>query len=195
MVVCWRCGSAEIKPRGFPSRNGKVKRSYDCKSCGHQFTLPVEKYKLRLIKTCCRCNVSLSEENWNPGQRRQGHYICKACLSKRSKAWLDRTNFTTRYSWDERVKAIEHFGGKCSCCGETELKFLVLDHVNNDGAKQRRQLVAKNGWRFYRWLRMNNYPNQFKLQVLCANCNTAKAYFGGCPHHLKTDPLRRYPRD
>ena len=159
-----------------------MKRSYDCKTCGHQFTLPVEKLKLSPVKACIKCRALLNDENWNPGQRTQGHYICRNCLHKRTKAWLDRTNYTSLYSWGERVKSIEHYGGKCVCCGEKELKFLVLDHVNNDGAKQRKEMVSKNGWRFYRWLRLNNYPDRFKLQVLCANCNMAKAYFGGCPH-------------
>jgi len=76
---------------------------------------------------------------------------------------------------------IEHYGGACTCCGEREPRFLVLDHVNDDGAEQRRR-IGMGGWRFYRWLRLNEYPDDFKLQVLCANCNMAKAHFGGCPH-------------
>ena len=35
-----------------------------------------------------------------------------------------------------RALVIEHYGDRCSCCGESEIKFLAIDHINNDGAEQ-----------------------------------------------------------
>lgn len=91
--------------------------------------------------------------------------------------------------------AYASYGGyKCQCCGETERSFLVLDHVNDDGAKNRRaEINSKGNWtkvgphsgaKLYRWLRNNNYPPYF--QVLCSNCNLSKArYKGVCIHDVK----------
>lgn len=76
-----------------------------------------------------------------------------------------------------KIKAFEAYGGcRCACCGETELVFLTLDHVNNDGATHRRRLGHTTP---YSHLRRMGYPPGF--QVLCFNCNFAKQ-FGPCPH-------------
>ena len=74
--------------------------------------------------------------------------------------------------------AVRHaYGDKCACCGETEPLFLTLDHVNGDGATHRRTLRTND---VHAWARKNGYPPS--LQLLCWNCNAAKAYHGGCPH-------------
>jgi len=83
--------------------------------------------------------------------------------------------------------AIDAYGGFCACCGETEPKFLQLDHMNNDGAEHRRQI---KGVRLGPWLRRRGYPEGF--QVLCANCNFAKHTNGGmCPHQEKVEQCLR----
>ena len=85
-------------------------------------------------------------------------------------------------------QVMDAYGGRCACCGETELIFLTIDHINNDGAEHRRQIAAEKGTTWlqggretYRWLRDNGFPEGF--QVLCANCNCGKHWNGGvCPH-------------
>jgi hypothetical protein len=77
-----------------------------------------------------------------------------------------------------RLRCIEAYGGECSCCGETEFVFLVIDHVNGGGAEHRRQIGAGNA--LCQWLIKNNFPDGF--QVLCWNCNYAKHRLGVCPH-------------
>lgn len=77
-----------------------------------------------------------------------------------------------------RQETIDHYGGRCTCCGESIIELLVIDHVNNDGAVHRK-LVGR-GEMFYYWLRRNGYPSEF--QVLCWNCNAAKEIYGICPH-------------
>jgi hypothetical protein len=85
-------------------------------------------------------------------------------------------------------EVMDAYGGCCACCGETELVFLTIDHVNDDGAEHRREMAAESGFEYsqagartYRWLRKNNYPDGF--QVLCANCNCGKQWNRGvCPH-------------
>lgn len=72
------------------------------------------------------------------------------------------------------------YGEMCKCCGEQTREFLQIDHINNDGAKHRKEFGLKSAQAMYTWLRKNNYPRGF--QILCANCNTAKQYYAGCPH-------------
>lgn len=82
-----------------------------------------------------------------------------------------------------RVLALQSYGGKCACCGLEDQPFLSIDHINNDGARHRRQEKLKgSGYHLYAWLKKHNFPNGF--QVLCYNCNLAKQHFGMCPHQM-----------
>ena len=71
---------------------------------------------------------------------------------------------------------------KCQCCGESNIKFLTLDHEEKGGNEHRKSLGLKRGGDiFYIWVIKNNFPKG--LQVLCFNCNIAKANNGNiCPH-------------
>src|SRR3990167_2907538 len=85
----------------------------------------------------------------------------------------------------KREQVIKHYGGnppKCNCCGEKEIKFLTIDHINNDGAKHRKEINANNiSGGLSGWIIRNNYPEDF--QVLCMNCNWGKYInLGKCPH-------------
>jgi len=71
-----------------------------------------------------------------------------------------------------REQVLGHYGNKCAYCGETEYRFLAIDHINNDGAAQRKVLGQAKCSGFYEWIIDNNYPKD--LQVLCHNCNFAK---------------------
>jgi hypothetical protein len=93
-----------------------------------------------------------------------------------------------KYRQDLRNKCLIHYGGnppKCSCCGETIIGFLTIDHLYGGGNNHRKQLFGtkQGGWMFYLWLVKNNFPEGF--QVLCYNCNCGKAHNNGiCPHKL-----------
>ena len=76
---------------------------------------------------------------------------------------------------DRRRFVLNHYGCKCACCGEQQEKFLEIDHVNNNGAEHRKTVKDIVGW-----LIQNNFPDGF--QLLCSNCNQAKARYGKCPH-------------
>ena len=82
-----------------------------------------------------------------------------------------------------RGQVFEAYGGyKCNCCGENEPMFLSIDHVDNNGAIERKLgKYCGSGTGFYQWLRKNKFPLGY--QVLCMNCNTGKHKNGGvCPH-------------
>jgi|TARA_R100001530_G_scaffold21901_2_gene18007 hypothetical protein len=82
-----------------------------------------------------------------------------------------------------RLEVLQYYAGiypRCACCGESHYEFLGIDHINNDGAKHRKEIGAT----IYGWLKKNNFPEGF--QVLCHNCNLAKGFYGRCPHILKS---------
>jgi len=83
---------------------------------------------------------------------------------------------------DIKVDVIYRYGGKCECCGEDELVFLTIDHINGGGSKHLKEL-RKSGTNFYKWLIDNNYPDGFR--VLRMNCNLAYGIRGHCYHYLK----------
>lgn len=71
----------------------------------------------------------------------------------------------------------------CRCCGAEELDFLVLDHIEDNGAQHRRKEFGRPdpGSSIYSRLSRQGFPPGF--QVLCHNCNYAKHKHGQCPHH------------
>ena len=71
---------------------------------------------------------------------------------------------------------------KCVCCGEKNILFLSIDHINNNGADERRKLGVK-GYNLYWYLKHNGFP-QNGYQVMCFNCNFGKRYYEDCPHKL-----------
>lgn len=78
-------------------------------------------------------------------------------------------------------ETISYYGGKCACCGESNIQFLTIDHINGGGTKHNKE-IGGGGTRLYRWLRDNKYPDGF--QVLCFNCNSGRAINNQiCPHH------------
>lgn len=83
-----------------------------------------------------------------------------------------------------RDLAYAHYGPNCACCGESNIAFLVLDHIYGKGDAHRKIMSPSypnsgTGYTLYRWLFLRNWPPI--VQVLCANCNTAKTR-GVCPH-------------
>lgn len=89
----------------------------------------------------------------------------------------------TNKKWREALKleTFNAYGGCiCVCCGEVNLGFLTLDHINGcpEGRKRKDTTI-----RLYSKLKQLDYPRGF--QVLCYNCNLGRAHHGGiCPHHL-----------
>jgi hypothetical protein len=79
-----------------------------------------------------------------------------------------------------RAEVLREYGHACACCGESAQEFLALDHIFNDGGEHRRE-IKRAGSRTYAWLKRNGFPKD-RFQLLCHNCNMAKAFYGQCPH-------------
>lgn len=104
----------------------------------------------------------------------------KACAYHSEQRRLLQKRIYTEY----KQKVFEHYGTECACCGEKNLLFLSLDHINNDGNVHRQAVYGKNGrggLKMYKWLIANDFPDD--IQILCYNCNIGKHLNGGiCPH-------------
>lgn len=85
-----------------------------------------------------------------------------------------------------KLAAFDAYGGRlCACCGESEIAFLSVDHIDGCGTELRKQQGA--GSVFYNWLKKNGYPPGF--QILCFNCNLGRRVNGGtCPHKSAVIP-------
>ena len=92
---------------------------------------------------------------------------------------------------DELQKEVLTYYGNgklaCVCCGEDLSQiFLTIDHVNGDGAKERKQSNRRKGWMLKQYLRSvykatGNWPKGY--QTLCWNCNCGRGANNGiCPH-------------
>ncbi|OLS16011.1 MAG: hypothetical protein RBG13Loki_0389 [Promethearchaeota archaeon CR_4] len=82
-----------------------------------------------------------------------------------------------------RLTVLRHYSGfipKCACCGENEIKFLAIDHINGGGTRHRKTMVNGKGGNMAAWLLKNGLPEGY--QILCHNCNMAKGFWGSCPH-------------
>jgi len=129
--------------------------------------------------------------------RRKAYKLHPETFRQQSKKWKESHPdmvLAQRKRWREKHKSqiaikyrlntkkrrkivIEHYGGKCSCCGESQYEFLTIEHKNGGGTKHRKLIGPAN---ISKWIIENNFPPEF--DVLCYNCNCAKAYSGVCPH-------------
>jgi len=98
-----------------------------------------------------------------------------------------------------RLRVLKHYSKRlsksdipcCNCCGEnSHIDFLSLDHIAGRKEMKSDFVLAllgydseKKGQVLDKWITDNNFPEGF--QVLCHNCNIAKAYprnKNRCPH-------------
>lgn len=75
-----------------------------------------------------------------------------------------------------KFKVLEQYGTACKICGFSDYRALQIDHINDNGAEERKSLGGQNfsGWRFYEWLIANDFPEGY--QTLCANHNNIKQW-------------------
>jgi hypothetical protein len=169
-----------------PLCNGKnmmTKGARSCMECRYSAFKSVN-------RKCTKCGADLNNDNWSESNQYNHYNICHDCFMKQS-----NEVYKTRRVWYKdknqalKKKVIDHYGGKCACCGIDDLIFLTLDHILDDGNIHRDILRGNKkdhrgggGNKTYKWAVDNSYPPVF--QVLCFNCNWAKSH-GGCPHQGK----------
>lgn len=139
------------------------------------------------MKLCKQCKKSKDESEFYPSNQSSDRlqYECKKCSleikAEHRKLCKEKgiMNYSQRTRQRLRIEILSHYGGKtplCSCCGESHIEFLSVDHINGGGAKHKRLL----GGGLYDWLKKNNYPSGYR--ILCHNCNQSLGAYGYCPH-------------
>lgn len=152
-------------------------------------------------KYCNKCEVvkPFSEYHKNTRSQTGVRSECKTCQAAKmriyvkensvhrtqlARNWRDKNYeyykaLGRKYTRQLREEVINAYGGKCICCNESHIEFLAIDHIYNDGKEDRK--IVGTSTQFYRYLKRNNYPKD-RYQILCHNCNMAKAFYGQCPH-------------
>lgn len=137
--------------------------------------------QIERICSLCLANKNLEHDFYKKNRSKDGRdNVCKDCRKESEKI----------RGIQLKTLVVNAYGGKCICCGESEIHFLSIDHINSDGSAHRKSLGITAGRPFYRWLRDNGYPSGH--QVLCYNCNCAKEYNGICPHQEERESFERY---
>ena len=144
-----------------------------CYLCGATKNKDGTPIKYRICKTC-------------NNKKAQQYYLKNSKkLKQRSRLWKKRNKekvieMSKRYRAELKIQALKAYSNnekiKCICCRETEIDFLCLDHINNDGTKHRKKLGIRGSREFCVWLIKNNFPKD--IQVLCYNCNNIKSFYG-----------------
>lgn len=159
-----------------------------CKTCGRQRPLaefPICQHRPTVLRRhecvdCFRCRhngyyLKNHDHRLETAKKRYAQQPFQGWSPER-RAQLNAANKRRRAA--DRELVLWHYGARCACCGEAELIFLTVDHVNDDGAAHRRHVQPG---RLHRWIIRNGFPEAF--QILCYNCNCGRARNGGlCPH-------------
>lgn len=133
-------------------------------------------------KTCSQCLEDHREHNRARARnnRMAGLCSCGGKLRKGFASCEECREASRQNSQTLRVRVLTKLGLECACCGETYLGFLEVDHVRNDGAKDRKTRSPRS--LFLEILRPDFDTSHF--QTLCANCNSRKhkSGLGYCDH-------------
>lgn len=188
MKVCTKCKISKSLEE-FNTRSGMLLVE-QCKSCRNIYRRNL--YELRRVK-------ETSKHLTNNGSVVDGKKICSSCynnldISKFGKCNITKSGLNSNcrdcktlmgYIADQKIKQemVDAYGGGCSCCGETHIEFLTVEHILGDG-KQHRQEVNGHGIKVYKDLKKKGWPKD-KYTVMCWNCNCARKYDRPCPHNTK----------
>ena len=164
---------------------------YKCLSCGEIFKKKLNRRgrgNLFCSKKCLysyggRRGITLSQESRKKLSKKYmgaGSPTWKGGISK-DKEWIKVRQKNIRNK--KRKEVVDFLGGKCTCCGETEYKFLAIDHINNDGARHRRDNFSAKSHLHQVVINDGLEKAKLKYQILCHNCNFAKSHWKGCPHN------------
>jgi len=164
MKNCSRCGCN--RSLADFSRNCKRPNGLDayCRRCTRERMRM--KRKRHLAKgACAECGQPIGDS----GSIR----FCSRCTERYARR-------STTHSRDLRTQVLRAYSGespRCACCGESNLLFLTLDHIENGGNAHRRRSGPQG---VLRELKQAGFPMGFR--VLCFNCNLARGFYGVCPH-------------
>src|SRR3990167_7668757 len=108
-------------------------------------------YKKTGLKKCTFCKVIKPVKDFYKRRKNECAIRCKLCSTAIRKKWTKGNPASARkYRVDYRVKlkaeVFSYYSGgeiKCACCGEKEIDFLCIDHINENGSEDRKRLGNK----------------------------------------------------
>lgn len=180
---CKSCEQPKTNADFRVTKQGLHPKCHDCERAEGRQYYADHKDEYRARKAKYRANGKQHE--WNAARYRKYAATEKA----RSTAWQRQPHVKLRLIEKRRElkrQVFEIYGGAfCRCCAETSLIMLTLDHMNNNGAAERKEWKSDGGVDgFYRKLKKRGFPDGY--QVLCYNCNVAKYHNNGiCPHEIE----------
>ena len=119
------------------------------------------------------------------------------CFNAKTRSLMSKykNSFSRRTSFKIIIKVLTYYSKHdyiaCECCGETRLIRLSLDHENNDGGIERKELnVGPTGTThlvIFRKIIKDGFPPGYQVQ--CMNCNHGRGRKNNpdhiCPHKRK----------
>ena len=133
--VCPACNTPKSLLE-FPTRGkGVLQRRKLCTVCYS------ERRKLSYRKHDKKRNAERRERWRTDPEYRARNKI--ACLKSRQSHREIICKRTKEHHRKKRECVIRRYGGKCQCCGEVHIEFLVIDHVHGGGTQEREELGPK----------------------------------------------------
>ncbi len=164
--MCAHCDQKDVKFLVIDHINddgAEDRRVWKNKVADIHLWLKKNKYPIGYQVLCGNCNLKKER------MRRK---------EKCSKSWVKNN--------DIRLGVLQKYGSKCECCKESDPDFLVIDHINGGGSKEKQSYPSRNIYLFL--VKQPKDPSRY--QILCHNCNQAKESFGVCPHQDSTGSSR-----
>ncbi len=200
--TCQACGQPKELETGF-FRNSAKTSGYDakCKACRgarakkyrqiHAVEIAEQrkKYYLDNKESIMANKLAYYADNADRILQQKTEYWRnnKISIKKRADKWRKKNKSLLRDSTKQYRDAITRsivflLGGKCAMCGESEIEFLTIDHINNDGNSERS--MGAVGWK--RRI-LDGSADASRYRVLCHNCNLGR-YRLDPVHHFKNRP-------
>ncbi len=142
------------------------------------------------IKFCSRCKETNRAAGKKYKNKLKDQGLCRQGCGNLVEVGRSRCLYCIdrHVAWQKKPITLvyTHYKPICKCCGEAEILFLTIDHVNNDGFKD----VYKDGGRIggsalCRRIIKEGFPDTY--QIMCMNCNLGKSRNNGiCPHKVLT---------
>lgn len=158
-------------------------------------------------KLCPKCNTIQPIGNFSKDHTTKTSYRshCKKCCGIYRKVYYERNRkklianvvnwkkdhhseylkYMKHYRQKIKIQLMTAYGGKCTCCGESHVEFLTIEHKNRDGQAHKRRL--KTSLAIYKEIIKQGFPDQYT--VLCMNCNFARRFNKVCPHKIERQAL------
>jgi len=151
----------------------------------NEFTQQIDISNVPLLrgKPCYKCGLTYDISKLIP-IKYTSFFICEKCsdLYDNTVTRFKKLNRSTRSKISNSRKDIMNIlGAKCSCCGETIVEFLTIEHIGLTGSFHRKQKKHN----VYKHILEQGCPKD-KYAILCMNCNWASRFNGICPHKHNT---------